>query len=56
MTFVSIICMEKYVSPWKYVCSVQSAEVKQLFAEAEGLRSEVKSKDEKMCVKEIELQ
>ena len=30
--------------------------MKQLFAEAEKIRSEVKSKDEKMCVKEIELQ
>ena len=38
------------------LCSVQSAEVKQLFAEAEGIRSEVKSKDEKMCARETQLE
>lgn len=38
------------------ICSVQSAEVKQLFAEAEGLRTLVKSKDEKMCIKETQLE
>jgi hypothetical protein len=33
-----------------------SAEVKQLFAEAEEIRSEVKSMDEKICVKETQLE